>query len=525
MDTQSTPSSGTATTSLTERPDAADEKTLQTVIDKVRDIARERAKQLTPDTNVVGLGLDSLERMEIAASLEETFGGRFPDDVLLEIETCREIADAVTRYLGPAAAPTNVPRTLEDIPPEHYRFDSMPEIVGMKKTIDLLVASGATNPYFRVHERVAGDTTVIEGRELINFSSFNYLGLAGEPSIVQAAKDAIDRYGASCSASRLVSGEKAVHGELERAVSDFLGTEDVITFVSGHSTNETTIGHLLGPGDLIVHDALAHNSIIQGAILSGARRRPFPHNDARALDELLRDIRHNYRRVLIAIEGVYSMDGDFPDLPRFIEIKKRHQALLFIDEAHSLGTMGITGRGLGEHFEVNRNDVDLWMGTLSKALGSCGGYIAGCKEVIEYLKYTAPGFVFSVGLPPANAAAALAAIRFLENDPERVATVQARAGLFLRLAKQRGLNTGLSDSTPVVPVILGNSLHALQAAEKMFERGVNVQPILHPAVEESAARLRYFISALHSEEQIRRTVAATAEVLAEIDPKYARKGR
>jgi 7-keto-8-aminopelargonate synthetase-like enzyme len=271
---------------------------------------------------------------------------------------------------------------------------------------------------------------------------------------------------------------------------------------------------------LIVHDALAHNSIIQGAILSGARRRPFPHNDVDALDQLLTQVRREYRRVLVAIEGVYSMDGDYPDLPRFVDVKQRHKALLMIDEAHSMGTMGPHGRGIGEHFDVDPRSVDIWMGTLSKSFGSCGGYIAGNRELVEYLKYTAPGFVYSVGMPPSNAAAALAALRLIEEDPERVARVQDRSRTFLRLAKNRGLNTGLSNNTPVIPVIVGNSLHALQLSRRLFERGINVQPILYPAVEEHAARLRFFVTACHTEAQITETVAAVAEELARIDSKY-----
>ncbi len=290
--------------------------------------------------------------------------------------------------------------------------------------------------------------------------------------------------------------------------------------VGGHATNETTIGHLFGPGDLILHDALAHNSIVQGAILSGARRRPFVHNDWDELDKILGEIREQYRRVLIAIEGVYSMDGDYPDLPRFVEVKQRHKAFLMVDEAHSIGTMGPHGRGISEHFEMDSRDVDIWMGTLSKSFGSCGGYIAGCKELIEYLKYTAPGFVYSVGIPPSNAAAALASLRLLEEDPDRVARLQDRSKLFLELAKKRGLNTGLSHNTPVIPVILGNSLHALQLSHQLFERGINVQPILYPAVEDAAARLRFFITACHTEEQIVETVNAVAEELGKIDPAY-----
>jgi 8-amino-7-oxononanoate synthase len=371
-----------------------------------------------------------------------------------------------------------------------------------------------------VHESITNDRTVIGGRELISFASYNYLGMSGDPAVSRAAKQAIDRYGTSVSASRLVSGEKVIHGQLEQAIASFVGVDDAICFVGGHATNETTIGHLLGPGDLIVHDALAHNSIIQGAILSGARRRPFPHNDWKALDEVLSEIRQDYRRVLVVIEGVYSMDGDFPEVPRFVDVKMRHKAWLMIDEAHSLGTMGPHGRGIGEHFDVDARDVDIWMGTLSKSLGSCGGYIAGCKELIEYLKYTAPGFVFSVGMPPSNVAAALASLRVLEEEPERVARLQARSAQFLRRARQRGLNTGMSDGTPVIPVIVGNSLHALRLSRRLFERGINVQPILYPAVEEQAARLRFFITACHTEQQIDKVVDAVAEELRAIDPRY-----
>jgi 7-keto-8-aminopelargonate synthetase-like enzyme len=273
----------------------------------------------------------------------------------------------------------------------------------------------------------------------------------------------------------------------------------------------------MGAGDLILHDALAHNSIVQGCILSGARRRPFPHNDWEAADRLLEQFRHEYRRVLMVIEGVYSMDGDFPDLPRFVEVKKRHKALLMIDEAHSMGVLGATGRGIAEHFGVDRADVDIWMGTFSKAFGSCGGYIAGEKSLVDYLRYTAPGFVFAAAMPPASAAAVLRSLQLIESQPERVAKLRENSRLFLSLARQRGLNTGKSNGTPVVPVILGNSIHCLLLSKALLARGVNVQPILHPAVEESAARLRYFITAKHTEQQIRYTIDAMVEELEKID--------
>jgi 7-keto-8-aminopelargonate synthetase-like enzyme len=191
-----------------------------------------------------------------------------------------------------------------------------------------------------------------------------------------------------------------------------------------------------------------------------------------------------------------------------------------IDEAHSMGVLGDHGRGIGEYYDVDRKDVDIWMGTLSKSFGSCGGYIAGCKELVEYLKYTTPGFVYSVGMPPPSAAAALASFELLEKEPHRAVTLQQRAERFLELAKGRGLNTGMSHDSPVVPIILGNSIHCLRLSKGLFARGINVQPILYPAVAESAARLRFFLTCLHTEQQIRYTIDAMADVLAQIDPKY-----
>jgi len=500
----------------------ADMSTVEIVMEHVQRVAKERALGLTLDASIPELGLDSLERMEIIASLEETYGGRFPEEVLPQIETVREVAAAVETYLGKKPQEKATREANSEIPPENYRFELFPEYRRLRAQMEQSYAAGFRNPYFTVHERVINDTTLIDGREMVSFSSYNYIGTSGDPRVVAAVKRAVDRYGTSVSASRLVSGEKPIHRELEQALADFVGAEAAIVLVGGHATNETTLGHLLGPGDLILHDALAHNSIIQGAILSGARRRSFPHNDWRELDKLLEELRPTYRRVVIAIESVYSMDGDIADLPRFIEVKKRHQALLYVDEAHSAGILGEHGRGIAEHFGINARDVDIWMGTLSKAFGSCGGYIAGPHALVEYLKYTAPGFLFAAGMTPQNAAAALAALRLLQAEPERSARLRERSALFLKLAKQKGLDTGRSEGTPIIPVILGNSLDSLRLSQALFDRGINVQPILHPAVEEKAARLRFFITSEHSERQIRDTVNAVAEELRKIDPRYLR---
>ncbi|MFP6677616.1 MAG: aminotransferase class I/II-fold pyridoxal phosphate-dependent enzyme [Pirellulaceae bacterium] len=501
------------------------------VMREVRAVAKERADELTLDSNIaIDLGLDSLERLEIANTLEEIYGGRLPEDVLQGTETVREVALAIQTHIGvePRAdgrsSGDDLPPRPQDYQPKpsDYQFSEFPEYRRLQLQMKLMADSGLLNPYFTVHQSVTRDTTVINGREMISFSSYNYLGMSGDERVMEAARQAVTQYGTSVSASRLVSGQKPVHVALERAIADLLGAEDAIVYIGGHSTNESTIGHLFSQGDLILHDGLAHNSIVQGAVMSGAYRRPFPHNDWEELDRILTVERHGYRRVLIAVEGVYSMDGDIADLPRFIEVKKRHGALLMVDEAHSIGTMGANGRGIGEYFEVNPKDVDLWMGTLSKSFGSCGGYIAGSNALVEYLKYTSPGFVFSVGLPPSNAAAALESIRLMEEEPERVAKVQSISRLFLKMARERGLNTGLSDGTPVVPIIIGNSIHALELSQRLFARRINVQPILYPAVEEAAARLRFFLTSCHSEQQVEQTIEALAEELRFISPDYQR---
>ncbi|MFG0261689.1 MAG: aminotransferase class I/II-fold pyridoxal phosphate-dependent enzyme, partial [Novipirellula sp. JB048] len=501
--------------------DDLNDSVVEAIKQHIHQVAGERARNLGIDTNIVlDLGLDSLERLEIARNIESTFGGRFPEQVLDEIETVGQTAQAIQRYLPPggemravafldsgevpigaaldsSAAQRGYANAVTTVEPEDD-FTQFSEYRRLKTQIQQMQMTGVPNPYFTVHENIVRDTTRIGGKEFISFASYNYLGLSGHPRVTEAAFDAIRKYGTSVSASRLVSGEKPIHRELEDAIADWIGVDASILMVGGHATNETTIGHLVAPGDLILHDALAHNSIIQGALLSGARRRPFPHNDYEALDRLLTEMRSQYRRVLIVIEGVYSMDGDYADVPKFVEIKKKHRGLLMVDEAHSFGTMGETGRGIAEHFQMDAREVDIWMGTLSKSAASCGGYIAGSAALIELLKYTAPGFVFSVGMPPAQVAAALAAIETLRDEPQLVATLRQRSELFLTLCREAGLDTGDSEGTPVIPIITGNSMVALRLSHRLKGDGINVQPILYPAVDESAARLRFFITSEHT---------------------------
>jgi len=403
------------------------------------------------------------------------------------------------------AAPTS---RLASVPDAFCRFDRHP---GYEKMLVSKMAAERiklANPFFITHDGVAGATTRIGGREFINFSSYNYLGLAGHPAVNKAAKEAIDRYGTSASASRLVAGERGVQRELEEALADNYGVEACIVFVSGHATNVSTIGYLFGPKDLIIHDSLIHNSVFEGIKLSGSARRSFPHNNHSMLDQILAEIRGQFERVLIVVEGHYSMDGDTPDLHALIDIKRRHKAFLMVDEAHSLGVLGKTGRGIHEHFDVHGKDVDIWMGTLSKTLAGSGGYIAGERALVEHLKYAAPGFVYSVGISPVLAAASLEALRLMQKEPSRVQRLREQSQDFLQKAREADLDTGHSLGYAIVPVITGSSLKATKLSNLMFERGINVQPIIYPAVEEKEARLRFFLSTQHKEEQVRATIEA-----------------
>jgi 8-amino-7-oxononanoate synthase len=395
-------------------------------------------------------------------------------------------------------------------------FNTLPGMheLGLHRAFGAVV--GLTDPFFRVHETRAGATTIIEGKTYDNYSSYDYLGLNGHPEVQAAAAAAIQQYGTSCSASRLVAGERPLHGELEAALATHYQQQSCVVFVSGHATNVSSIGTLLGPKDLIVHDSLAHNSIVMGGTLSRAERRFFPHNDLDALDEILTSSRHRYERVLIAVEGLYSMDGDFPDLARLVEIKRRHAAWLMVDDAHGLGVLGDTGAGVFEHAGVDPHDIDIWMGTLSKTLSGCGGYIAGTSILIEYLKFVAGGFVFSVGMSPPLAAAAIAALNILHREPERVARLHHNSQHFTDRARAADLDIGTSAARAVIPVVTHNSLIAVALGQKLFDRGINVQPIIPPAVPERSARLRFFLTSEHTEAQIDRTIEAIVEARQEI---------
>ncbi|MEU2722912.1 aminotransferase class I/II-fold pyridoxal phosphate-dependent enzyme [Streptomyces smyrnaeus] len=476
------------------------------------------------------LGLDSLMRTDLQRRISACFpleAERLRHD-LPDDPTVRDVTDLLTRtgagrqagaqlpvahQAAVAPPPSATPQSPPGLPtaapapvvkPE-YTIEEWPEYAELQDRLRQTVAHG-DNPYGRTHEGFNSGVVTVNGRKAVNFAAFNYLALSHHPRVREAAKEAIDTYGTSSSATPLLFGETPLHHELDAEVASFLGTEAAIVFAGGHATNVATVGHLFGPEDLIVHDEWSHDSTVRGCILSGAQRRPFPHNDWQALDRILAAGRSRYRRALVVIEGAYSQDGDIPELPRFIEVKQRHGAMLMIDEAHSLGVLGRTGRGIGEHFPVARADVDLWMGTLSKAIGSLGGFIAARHPIIEYLKFTAPLHIFSTGISPANTAAALEAFRVIRDEPERVGRLQQLAEFFRTRARERGLDIGVSRASAVIPVIVGDWNKTMALSNSLLEQGVNVMPIGYPAVARDACRLRFFINADHSEADLEQSL-------------------
>lgn len=483
---------------------------------------RGRRGGLSDRSTLADAGLDDAAFLDVVNRIEGRYEMRFRDDWLRGIQTCGDLVDCIARHMVDAGDPdtsAEPPATGSERPvhapmtPPPTAADPFPEIGALEARLRGLEQAGLANPFLRANERVRGRTARIGGQDVISFTSFDYLGLTGHPDVTRAAKAAIDRFGCSASASRMVGGNNTLLDDLDRELASFLGTESATVFPCGYGTNASVFAHLFGAEDLILYDELAHNSMVQGAGASKAGKRSFRHNDHDQLDALLRDLRPKYRRVVVAIEGVYSMDGDYPDLPRFIEVKRRHDAMLYVDEAHSVGTMGPGGRGICDHFGVDPSEGDLWMGTISKALGAGGGYLAGNKRLIRYLGYTTPSFVFSTACSPPNVAAALEGLKVIQREPWRVTRLRERSELFLKLAADCDLDTGSSGDTPVIPVIVGGSNRAILVSQLLLERGVNAQPILYPAVRESAARVRFFLTAEHSEDQIVRTVEALSEVV------------
>lgn len=339
----------------------------------------------------------------------------------------------------------------------------------------------------------------VDGERLLMMSGYGYAGLNGDERVVEAAKAALDEYGSGTPGVRALAGTVPLHEELEAEIAKFTGREAALVFNSGYAANVGTVGALCGPGDTILLDKLDHASIVDGAQLSGATITRFRHNDPRHLDRRLAGTDPSGTR-LVVVDSVYSMDGDIAPLPELREVCDKHGALLMVDEAHALGAIGATGRGIEEHFDFEVK-ADIKVGTLSKAIPSNGGWIVGTDDFLQYLKRRARPFLFSAALTPSAAGAALEALRILDREPERVVRAQAEADRFRRIMTDAGMNTGDSLST-VVPLIVGSDENAWDYATACRKAGVIGLPVMTPAVPPGLARLRIAITAAHSRADI-----------------------
>ena len=355
-----------------------------------------------------------------------------------------------------------------------------------------------------------GARLIVDGKDVLNFCSNNYLGLANHPKIVEAAKDATKKYGVGPAAVRSIAGTTDLHVQLEERLAKFKGAEDVITFQSGFNANLGTISALIGKEDVIFSDRLNHASIIDGCRLSGAKIVAYEHNDPGALEDAIKEHASNYRRALIITDGVFSMDGDIAPLPDLVEVAKKYDILIMVDDAHGEGVLGKGGRGIVDHFNLH-GKVDIEVGTMSKAFGVVGGIVAGEKVIIEWLRQRGRPFLFSSAVTAPDAAACLAAVDLLEESTELVDKLWANAKYFKEEMKKLGFDTGVSE-TPITPVMLGEAPLAQQFSRELFENGVFAMAIGFPTVAKGKARIRVMISAAHDNDDLGQGLDAFAKV-------------
>ena len=365
----------------------------------------------------------------------------------------------------------------------------------------------------RIMSSAQGPVATVDGREVISLSSNDYLGLTHHPRLRQAALDAVRQFGAGSGAVRTIAGTMSLHEELEEELARFKGTEAVLTFQSGFTANTGVIPTITGEADLIVSDGLNHASIIDGMRLSKAPRVIYPHADVNALHEKLADARARggpegkpHRLILVVTDGVFSMDGDIAPLPGIVGAAEEFGAAVMVDDAHASGVLGRNGRGSVDHFGLHGR-VAIQVGTLSKAVGVLGGYVAGSQALRDILIQRARPFLFSTSAPPAVAAACLEAIRVFLEEPELIDRLWANTRRFKSELRRLGFDTGVSE-TPITPVMVGDSAMAQRFSNRLFDEGVFAQPVVYPTVALDKARIRTIVSAAHSDEMLDRSLAA-----------------
>ena len=339
-----------------------------------------------------------------------------------------------------------------------------------------------------------------DGREVINLSSNNYLGLTTHPKLKQKALEAIEKYGVGSGAVRTIAGTMTLHMALEEKIAQFKHVEASVVFQSGFTANAGTVQAILGKEDVIISDELNHASIIDGCRLSRAEIKVFPHKDMEACEKVLKEIENRPGRKLLITDGVFSMDGDIAPLPQLVELAEKYGCIMMIDDAHASGVLGRNGRGTVDHYNLHGR-IDIQVGTLSKAIGALGGYVCATRDTIEFLYHRARPFLFSTSHPPSVAATCIAAFEVLEDEPERIEKLWANTRLFKEGLKKLGFNTGMSE-TPITPVIVGDAALAHEFSRELFAAGVFAQSVGFPTVPVGKARIRTIVTATHTEEEL-----------------------
>jgi glycine C-acetyltransferase len=376
-------------------------------------------------------------------------------------------------------------------------------ILAMKERVDTIRAHDLYFYNQPISEFRGGARVLVNGREMGMFASYSYLGLIGHPKINAAAKQAVDKYGTGTHGVRTLAGSLTIHEELEETIAEFKHAEAAITYTSGYVTNLTVVSTLLGRNDYVISDKLNHASIVDGCLMSGAKFIRFLHNDMESLEQRLLQVPSGSSK-LVVVDSVFSMDGDIIDFPRLVELCKKYDAWLMVDEAHSVGVLGKQGRGIEEHFGM-KDAIDIKMGTLSKTIPSVGGYVAGKKDLINFLRHSSRAYIFSAALPPAQAAAAKAAFEVILDESWRVEKLNRNSVQFINGLKERGFNT-LYTETAIVPVVCGTDEMAFAMTREAQHHDVFVLPVVSPAVPPGLSRLRATVTAAHESEDIEKAM-------------------
>ncbi|MCO6459744.1 MAG: aminotransferase class I/II-fold pyridoxal phosphate-dependent enzyme [Pirellulaceae bacterium] len=480
-------------------------------------------ERIDRDASLFALGIDSLGAAEVALALEQRTGKTLNPEILCELETINDLAQYVQRVPLAAAPRSATPQLLRvplnpvadaaadagQSPPEQpvqreqrerpeaqqdpvQHYEQLNRRIRGLRELDLYFFE----PVISAHD---GPWVVVDGQRMLMLGSYEYLGLLDHPQLKRAAIETIDQFGTGHHGARLLAGTTTVHKELESRLAAFMRAEDALVFSSGFVANLATISALVGRGECVIGDQWNHASIADGCRMSGAEFTEFQHNDMASLEARLQATAG--RRTLVVVDTVFSMDGDIVNLPDVVRLCRQYQALLMVDEAHSLGVLGRTGRGIQEHFDLPPDSIDIKMGTLSKSLAGCGGFVAGREPVVTYLRHHARGYIFSGALPAAQAAAALAALDVLEREPQRVEQLRRNVAHYLSGLKRLGFDTAHS-ATPIVPIMTRTDELTLKMTRLCRDAGLMVIPVCFPAVPLNAPRLRTCVSAIHTAEEI-----------------------